>query len=47
MTRFRQFGGWRLLAAYLKLGMGGVLLRQLLLVVFRRRSAEEAYSEIR
>ena len=47
MTRFRQFGGWRLLAAYLKLGMGGVLLRQLALMVFRRRSAEEAYSEIR
>ena len=45
--RLKQFGGWRLLAAYLKLGVGRVLLKQMLLMALRRRSADEAYSEIR
>lgn len=46
-TRFRQFGGFQLLAAYLKLGIGGVLLKQMILMVLRRRSADEVYTEIR
>lgn len=46
-TRYRQFGGFQLLAAYLKLGIGGVLLKQMILMVLRRRSADEVYTEIR
>ena len=36
-----------MLAAYLKLGIGGVLLKQMILMVLRRRSADEVYTEIR
>lgn len=35
------------MAAYFKLGIGGVLLKQMLLMALGRRSAEEAYAEIR
>lgn len=45
--RGNQFGGWHLIVAYLKLGLGGVLLKQMLQLAFRRCSADDAYVEMR
>ena len=45
--RFRQFGGGRLVRAYLKAGMGGTMLRQAWNVVRRRKTVDEAYGQLR
>lgn len=46
-TRIRQFGGLRLMLAYVKAGMGGLLLRQLWEVVRRKKPVDEAYAHLR
>lgn len=45
--RIRQFGGLRLMRAYVKAGMGGVMRRQLWDVVRGRESVDEAYGQLR
>ena len=45
--RFRQFGGLRLVRAYVKAGMGGTMLRQVWNVVRGRESVDEAYGQMR
>ena len=45
--RFRQFGGGRMIAAYFKLGVGEVVLKQMLRIAFRICAADDAYSAIR
>lgn len=46
-ARFRQFGGIRLLWAYLREGLLAIVLRMSISVVMRRKSRDEAYAVIR
>lgn len=47
ISRFNQFGGFRLLWSYLKLGMGNVVLHQGVKMLTGRATRDEAYAFIR
>ena len=45
--RFRQFGGWRLVRAYLRKGVFPIMLKEVWRVSIHRRPLKEAYPKIR
>jgi len=47
MDRIRQFGGLRLMTAYMKIGMGGVMMRQAWEVARGKKTMDQAYSHVR
>ena len=47
ISRFRQFGGVRLLGAYTKMGMFACVMSEVVKLVLGRTSRDEAYAEIR
>lgn len=46
LFRFRQFGGWRLVWAYLKVGVLHTLVKELAMVIVQRRPLKEAYPAV-
>ncbi len=46
LVRFRQFGGWRLLVQYARMGVLGTGIWEILRCVFRRQSLKQVYPKI-
>lgn len=46
LVRFRQFGGWRLLVQYARMGVLGTGMREILRCAFHRQSMKQVYPKI-